>query len=68
MAKIYGTQAAADHVGVKSKQTISNWIAAGLEYESVSLGKVTVSVFDSETLEQFQRSTRHKPGPKPKAK
>lgn len=68
MARIYGTKAAADHVGVKGRQTILNWIANGLAYESVTVGKVTIFVFESEKLEQFQRDYRHNPGPKPKAK
>jgi hypothetical protein len=67
MAKLYGIKAAADHVGVKGRQTILNWVAKGLEHETLRVGKITVFVFESEKLEQFQRDTKHKPGPIPKA-
>lgn len=67
MAKIYGLKAAADHVGAKSKQTVANWVANGLPHATETLGKLTVWVFDSETLEKFATDPRNRtPGPKPK--
>lgn len=66
MAKLYGLQAAADHVQVKSKQTVANWIKAGLACEVVTIGNLSVTVFESEALEQFRDNAKHKPGPRPR--
>lgn len=64
--KLYGLQEAANHIGAKSKQTIANWIKKGLAHETQQLGKFSIIVIDSDTLDTFAATVDRKPGPKPK--